>query len=78
MTTVQLQRRGVSKDCFYGWFNPCPHGERNHIEFLRHYRGFWLVNWSLPNCHICHMAVACKLPDAGNAQLTTSRPHRTP
>jgi hypothetical protein len=55
MTTVQLQRRGVSKDCFYCWFNPCAHGERNHIEFIRHYRGFWLVNWSLPNCHTCHM-----------------------
>ena len=53
MTTIQLQRQGVSCT-LRGRFLPCPHGHKWHVEFASYQGKHWLVDVSYPNCHECY------------------------
>ena len=52
MITIQLQRQGVS-DTVRGWFAPCPHGHRWHIEAHPYQKVGWHWELSYANCKEC-------------------------
>jgi hypothetical protein len=53
MTTIQLQRQGVS-NTLRGWFAPCQHGEKWHVEIGDYQGKTWKVEVNFPNCEHCH------------------------